>query len=328
MAENSTSANSAAKSYTITAAQKALTAHLKRVNLTGEVFPLETPNIFRIKYKIDGEPLISILIPNKDHFEDLEKCINSIISKTTYQNIEIIVIENNSSTPEIVKYYKKLTRMNIKVVNFKEKKFNFSAINNFGRTFANGEYLIFLNNDIEIITPDWVQEMLMLCQRKNVGAVGAKLYYPDNTIQHAGVILGLGGVAGHSHKNFQRNDPGNFGKLLYCQNMSAVTAACMMIKTEVFDKIGQFDEQFAVAFNDVDLCMKVRKFGYFILWTPFADAYHFESKSRGLDNLPQKQKRFQQEVLLFRRRYRLQLLAGDPYYNPNLTLAKEDYSIL
>jgi GT2 family glycosyltransferase len=270
---------------------------------------------------------VSILIPNKDHFCDLEKCINSILEKTTYKNTEIIVIENNSTTSEIYKYYRKLERQNIKVVNFKEKKFNFSAINNFGRTFAKGKYLLFLNNDIEIITPDWIQEMVMFCQRKNIGTVGAKLYYPDETIQHAGVILGLGGVAGHSHKNFRRHDPGYFGKLMYAQNMTAVTAACMLVKTTVFDKIGGFDEKFAVAFNDIDLCMKIRKMGYFIVWTPFAECYHFESKSRGSDNLPQKQKRFQQEVLLFRKRYREELEKGDPYYNPNLTLSKEDYSI-
>ena len=205
--------------------------------------------------------------------------------------------------------------------------FNYSAINNFGARYAEGEHLLLLNNDTEVISPDWIQEMLMYSQRSDIGAVGAKLYYPDNTIQHAGLGLGLLTLAGHFHRGFDRNHPGYMGRLIYAQNLSGVTAACLMIRKEVWNKIGGLDESFEVAFNDVDMCMRIRKEGYLIAWTPWAELYHYESKSRGLDEAPEKRRRFVSEVERFQKRWENELKAGDPYYNPNFDLNKEDFSI-
>ena len=187
--------------------------------------------------------------------------------------------------------------------------------------------MLLLNNDIEVITPDWIQEMLMFAQRKDVGAVGAMLYYPDDTIQHAGVILGIGGVAGHSHKYFPRGSYGYMSRATIAQNLSAVTAACMLLRRDVWDEIGGLDERYQVAFNDVDLCMRIRKAGYLIVWTPYAELYHHESKSRGYEDTPEKQKRFQGEVMRFMSSWDKELKSGDPYYNPNLTLVREDFSL-
>ena len=213
----------------------------------------------------------------------------------------------------------------MKVVAWNDK-FNFSAINNFGAQYANGDILLLLNNDIEVITPDWLEQMLMFAQRKDVGAVGSMLYYPDDTVQHGGVILGIGGVAGHAHKYFQRGDYGYMSRLTIAQNYSCVTAACVMMRRAVWDEIGGIDDAFAVAFNDVDMCMRIRKAGYLVVWTPYAELYHHESKSRGPEDTPEKQRRFQREVLRFQECWEKELKAGDPYYNPNLTLEREDFS--
>ena len=325
---NSVALNVTAKPYAIIAAKKAISEHLERIGLEGTVTDSIVPSTYKINYKIHENPLISILIPNKDHINDLEKCINSIKEKTTYNNYEIIIIENNSYNVSTFKYYQKLQSAydNICIVKW-EREFNYSAINNFGFKHAHGDYIILLNNDTSIISPSWIEEMLMFAQRSDIGAVGAKLYYPDNTVQHAGVILGLLTLAGHSHRNFNRNDYGYMGRLTFVQNMSTVTAACMMIPRHVFEEINGFDESFEVAFNDVDLCMRIRKAGYNIVWTPYAELYHYESKSRGNDSTPEKQKRFQSEVLRFKSRWKKELEIGDPYYNPNLTLEKEDFSL-
>lgn len=319
-----------AKPYTIKAGINAIKQHLERCNLKADVESSDVhPNIYRIKYDIIGKPLISILIPNKDHIEDLSRCINSILKKSTYRNFEIIVIENNSTEQETFDYYKSLEEYdNIKVVTYKtDGRFNYSAINNFGVKYAKGEHLLFLNNDIEVISEKWLEEMLMYCQRNDVGAVGAKLYYPNDTIQHAGVILGLGGVAGHSHKYFPRTAQGYFAKCVMVQNYSAVTAACLMMRTEIFKQINGFDELFEVAFNDVDLCMRIRKAGYIIVWTPYAELYHYESISRGYEDTPEKQARFSGEIRRFQDRWKDELEAGDPYYNINLTMEREDFSL-
>lgn len=272
--------------------------------------------------------MVSILIPNYEHKKELETCLNSVFEKTTYKNYEVIVIENNSKSHEIFLYYQEIQKKwsNLKVVTW-DGKFNFSAINNFGAKFASGKHLLLLNNDTEVISPDWIQEMLMYSQRKDVGAVGAKLYYPDNTIQHAGIGIGLLGLAGHLHRNFDRNHPGYMGRLIYAQDLSGVTAACVMIRRDVWDEIDGLDETFEVAFNDVDMCMRIRKAGYLIVWTPFAELYHYESKSRGAEDTPEKQRRFEGEVHLFQARWGKELAAGDPYYNPNLTLDREDFSL-
>lgn len=315
-----------AKPYCITSAKKALNDHLKRCGLEGEA--VDAPrltSIYRIAYKVQGEPLISIIIPNKDHIPDLTRCIYSIIEKSTYQNYEIIVVENNSEQKETFEYYEILEkRQNIQVVKW-EREFNYAAINNFGRGFAKGEYLLFLNNDVEVITPDWMQEMLMYAQRKDVGAVGAKLYYPDDTIQHAGVVVGILGTAGHIHYRFDKSNLGYMGRLYYAQDFSAVTAACMMMSASAFDEVGGFDERFVVAYNDVDLCLRVRQSGKLVVFTPFAELYHYESKTRGDDRDKKNKDRFKQEQKLFISTWKEFLDRGDPYFNPNFSLEREDF---
>lgn len=317
-----------AKPYVIEAAHHAIEAHLSRVGLEGEVLDTVAPSMYHIRYKLHSEPLVSIVIPNKDHVNTLRTCIRSIIGKTTYKNYEIVIIENNSTQLETFAYYDELSRREDEKVIVWKGKFNYSAINNFGVCkAAKGDYILLLNNDTEVISPDWIQEMLMFAQRRDVGAVGAKLYYTDDTIQHAGVILGIGGVAGHGHKGEKRDSYGYMSRAIYAQNLSAVTAACMMVRKDVWEKVGGLDETFEVAFNDVDLCMRIRKAGYLIVWTPFAELYHYESKSRGLEDTPEKQKRFEGEVRRFQERWKAELEAGDPYYNPNLTLEREDFSL-
>lgn len=330
VSSNSVASDPYAKPYTIEAGIEAVKQHLERCNLKAAVESTTVhPNFYRVRYNIIDSPLVSIIIPNKDHVADISKCINSILQKSTYKNIEIIIIENNSVENETFDYYKTLEKFkNITVVTYKSNgTFNYSAINNFGVKFAQGEHLLFLNNDIEIISENWLEEMLMYSQRNDIGAVGAKLYYPNDTIQHAGVILGIGGVAGHSHKYFDRNSHGYFARCVLQQNLSAVTAACLMMKKDIFDKINGFDEAFEVAFNDVDLCMRIRKAGYLIAWTPYAEAYHYESISRGYEDTPEKQARFNGEVMRFKARWGEQLEKGDPYYNSNLTLEREDFSL-
>ena len=315
-----------AKSYTIDAAKAALAEHLSRIGLKGTVMDSSIPSTYRIQYAIDGTPLISIVIPNMDHVEDLKKCIDSISGLSTWKNWEIIVVENNSKKAETFEYYRSLeNRSEIRIVTW-EGGFNYPAICNVGARAANGDYILLLNNDIQVITPDWMEQMLMFAQRSDVGAVGAMLYYPDDTVQHAGVILGIGGVAGHSHKYFRRGEFGYASRLTIAQNLSAVTAACCLIPRHVWEQVEGLDEGFAVAFNDVDLCLRIRKAGYLIVWTPYAELYHFESKSRGLEDTPEKQKRFKGEIDRFYGRWNDVLAEGDPYYNPNLTLEREDFS--
>lgn len=319
-----------AKTYAIKSGQKAVHDSVLRSGYDCEVTSTKLcPTAYKIKYEIKIHLLVSIIIPNFDHKEDLQRCVESIIEKTTYDNYEIVIIENNSTEQETFDYYDYLTENynNIKVVEFETNEFNYSEINNFGVKNSNGEYFILLNNDTEVITPDWIQEMLMYAQRDDVGAVGAMLYYPDDTIQHAGVVLGIGGVAGHIHKNFKRNSPGYVTRAAVAQDLSAVTAACMMLSRKVFDKVSGFDEKFKVAFNDIDLCMKIRKLKYLIVFTPFAELYHYESKSRGYEDTPEKQKRFKSEIKRFKEKWQKELEKGDPYYNPNLTLYYEDFRL-
>ena len=325
---NSVASSVGAKPYVIAAAKKAISDHLDRIGLKGEVLDSVVPSMYRLRYELTAEPLVSILIPNYEHKAELKTCLESIYAKTTYPNFEILVIENNSSSREIFDYYEEIQKKweNLRVITW-DSYFNYSAINNFGARHASGSHLLLLNNDTEVISPDWIQEMLMYSQRPDVGAVGAKLYYPDDTIQHAGLGLGLLTLAGHLHRNFDRNHPGYMGRLIYAQNLSGVTAACVMIRKDVWDAVGGLDETFEVAFNDVDLCMRIRAAGYLILWTPFAELYHYESKSRGLDDKPEARKRFVGEVERFQTRWAKELAAGDPYYNPNFSLDKEDFSL-
>ena len=256
----------------------------------------------------------------------LKQCLDSVFSKTTYCNYEVIIIENNSQEKETWEYYEELKkRDNVKIVIW-ESGFNYSAINNFGEKSASGEYLLFLNNDVEVINPHWMEEMLGNCQRKEVGIVGAKLYYPDDTIQHAGIITGLGGYAGHSHKYHKRGGSGYMFRLATVQDFSAVTAACLLVRTAVYDELHGLDEEFTVAYNDVDFCLRVRDAGWRIVWTPYAELYHYESKSRGSDeNDPAKKARFDAEHERLYAVHGRENILHDPYYSPSLSLDYEDF---
>ncbi len=330
----------------------ALKGHLRRMGLSGIPETIDKKKgYYHIRYDLSEKPLISVLIPNKDHAEDLRRCIDSILRLSTYRNIEIVVAENNSAKKETFDLYRELENgysgrfsrvvtgdggrtltdteaenIPIRIVRW-EEGFNFSAINNFAVPETKGEYLLLLNNDIEVITPGWIEEMLMFAQRKDVGAVGAKLYYMDDTVQHAGVIIGLGGVAAHSHLAFPKDSEGYMGRLRVAQNLSAVTAACLLMKKSVYEEIGGMDPGYEVAFNDADFCMRIRSKGYRIVFTPFAELHHDESKSRGTEDTPEKAERFESEVQRFKREWPEILRDGDPYYNPHLTTDKEDFEI-
>lgn len=320
-----------AKTYAIDAAKGAVSEHLK--NHGFEHFKITSTRafetIFKISYQIIGNPRISIVIANKDHEADLRRCITSIVEKSTYDNYEIIVVENNSQTPEIWKYYEELKENEkVKIVTY-EGGFNYSAINNMGVREATGEYILLLNNDTQVITVNWMEELLMYAQREDVGAVGAKLYYENKTIQHAGVVLALGAhrTAGHSHYGQHRENLGYMGRLCYAQNVSAVTGACLLVSKELYEKVGGLDESFAVSLNDVDFCIKLRELGYLNVFTPFAELYHFESISRGLDDQGEKAARYNEESERFRTKWKEVLEKGDPYYNENFSLDRSDFSL-
>lgn len=319
-----------AKTYAIDAAKRAVESHLKDAGLKAEVMSSKAfPTIFRIKYELKSKPMISILIPNKDHKSDLKKCVESILNKSTYENYEIIIIENNSIKNETFEYYKELEKNDkISVVTY-EDEFNYSKINNFGEKSAKGDYILLLNNDTEVINDDWMEELMMYGQRDDVAVVGAKLYYGDDTIQHAGIVIGLGAdrAAGHTHYGVDRENVGYMGRLYYAQDVSAVTGACMLVKKSIYEELGGLDEKFTVAFNDVDFCLKAREKGYLNVFTPYCELYHYESKSRGFEDTRAKKKRFQQEVGLFRSRWHKVIEDGDPYYNPNFSLDRSDFYI-
>ena len=305
----------------------AVKASLERQGLKGEVEILgpNLPTWYRVRYTITGRPLVSVIIPTRDHCSDLKRCLDSLFAKTTYGNYEIVVVDNGSTEKALLEYFKELTaRPNVKVLKY-DAPFNYSAINNLAAARASGEYLIFLNNDTKVVSPEWMEEMLMFAQRSDVGAVGAKLVYPDGTIQHGGVALGVEGIADHVFKGLRRSDPGYIGRLSVPVEYSAVTAACIMMRRAVFDEVGGFDTALAVAFNDVDLCMKIRKAGYRIVFTPFAELLHYESKSRGSDRTGKRRVRATKERWFFQDRWILELDAGDPYYNPAFGLKRPTF---
>ena len=323
----STADNPASKMYAFDAGKRAIEAHLKRTGTEGIVSHTPDLGFFRVKYPVQGQPLVSVIIPNKDEKETLKACIDSIREKTEYPNYEIIIVENNSTTDEIFQYYKELSQdPRIRLLRWK-KEFNYSAINNYGVCHANGEYLLFLNNDVTVITPGWIKELLGVCQRPEVGAAGVKLIYPDNTIQHAGCVIGLGGIAGHMFVDMPANRTGYLHKASILQDMSAVTAACMMMKRTAFEEAGGFTEKLPVAFNDVDLCLKVRKNHKLIVYDPYVQLYHMESKTRGAEDNKEKVRRFQEEIEYMRCQWLDILKKGDPYYNKNLSLTKWNYSL-
>lgn len=326
--ETSTSYSSSAKEYVYMAGKRAIEEHFKRINIKAKVEILDEPGRYRVKYDVIGNPKISVIIPNKDSKSDLKKCIDSIL-KSSYQNYEIVIVENNSKTKEIFDYYDKIQKDNdnIKVVSIKIDKFNYSLINNFGVKNSKGEYIVLLNNDTKVLSNNWMEEMLGICQRDDVGIVGAKLLYPDFKVQHAGVVVGIGGVAGHVNVNIAENEEGYFSRANVINNFSAVTAACLMIKRSIFEKIDGLDEKLQVAFNDIDLCMKVRKLKYLIVFTPYAKLMHYESKTRGSEDTPEKIKRFESEMDVFKSKWKDELDRGDPYYNINLRLDKVNFEI-
>lgn len=301
--------------------------HLERTGVKGEVSHTQDLGFYRVKYPVQGQPAVSIIIPNKDEAETLRECIRSIREKTSYKNYEILIVENNSVTPQIRELYKELEKEPDIRILFWKKAFNYSAINNLGAEAARGEYLLFLNNDVSIITSDWMEEMLGTCQRPEVGAVGVKLIYPDHTIQHAGCVVGMGGIAGHMFVDMPADRTGYLHKASLLQDMSAVTAACMMVRKSVFQKAGGFTEELAVAFNDVDLCLKIQRAGYLIVYNPYVQLYHMESKTRGAEDNKEKVRRFQEEIEYMRTHWIQILKDGDPYYNKNLSLTKWNYSL-
>lgn len=362
--EGSVAADIEAKPYAVEAARRAVADHLEKHGFRD--FQISStrafPTIFRIRYQVQDDPRVSIIIPNRDHSEDLKRCIDSIMDRSTYDNYEMVIVENGSTSQEIREYYSRLLGYDyenavqqlpehgvtdkpwdrgvmeasasgaagprVKIVVY-EGEFNYSRINNLGAEYATGEYLLLLNNDTQVITFDWMEELLMYAQRPDVGAVGAKLYYGDHTIQHAGVVIGMGahGTAGHTHYKHNFRDLGYMGRLCYAQNMSAVTGACLMVKKSLYRQVGGLEESFAVSLNDVDFCLRLRELGKLNIFTPFAELYHYESESRGDDLHGANAARYNQEAARFRERWKTLLEQGDPYYNPNFTLEKSDYSL-
>lgn len=325
---NSVAGDPSSKMYAYEAGRKAIEDHLKRCGVDAVVEHAGLWGMYHVKYAIHGQPLVSIIIPNKDHVEDLDRCIRSIMDKSTYKNFEIVIVENNSNDAETFVYYKKLEQEydKVRVVRW-EGEFNYSAINNYGVQFIKGEYLLFLNNDTELIEPESIQEMLGCCMREEVGAVGAKLLYDDNTVQHAGVVIGFGDYAGHVNTGIERDAPGYMVRARISCNYSAVTAACMMTKKTLFDQVGGFDEQFVVACNDVDYCLKLRELDKLIVFNAFSEWYHYESKSRGYEDTEEKIKRFEEEKRKFRVKWEKVLKAGDPFYNKNFPFTQAPFTL-
>ncbi|MCK5360823.1 MAG: glycosyltransferase, partial [Gammaproteobacteria bacterium] len=327
--ETSTSLSPDAKPGALISARLVLQSTIERRGIDAEVIDEKEPFFFRVKRRIKGSPLVSIVIPFRDKPDLLDTCVNSILDNSTWENIEIIAVSNNSRSSETFSLIHQLEEKSshFHCVEFNEE-FNFSRVVNYGVSQAKGEYLIILNNDIEVISWDWIEAMLEHAQRDEVGAVGAKLLYPNNTIQHAGIIIGLGGYAGHSHKLSRVNSPGYFNLLQSIHNVSAVTGACLMISSSKYNAINGFDEEnFKIAYNDVDFCLRLREQGLLNVFTPYAELYHHESISRGYEDTEEKLERFSGEKERLKARHADILEHGDPYYNPNLTHDREDYSL-
>ena len=326
----STAAGMEAKPYAVAAGVRAIDAQLARLGLAGKAEAVDgAPGAFQVRYELTGAPLVSVLIPNRDHIDDLERCLASLYKNAGYENFEVLVLENNSTDQATFAYYKALPQRYPRCrVETYEGAFNFSAVNNFGARQAKGEYLLLLNNDIEILSPDFVRELLSYSQRPDVGAVGAKLYYPDDTIQHAGVLMGINGSAGHSHKSYPRRAVGDLYRLITTQNYMAVTGACLMTKRCLYEQAGGLDEQqFAVAYNDIDYCLKLWEQGLLNVYTPRAEAYHYESKSRGLDTTPENVARYAREKANFYAKYKRYIDEYDPYYNPHFNNLFENFGL-
>ncbi len=329
MIKTSTSFNQDSKGYANSAGKAALEKSIRRREIEGEVQYTNTKFFYHVKYLLSQQPLISIIIPFKDQHEYTKKCIHSVLKNSRYKNFEIIGISNNSEENTTFEMMKQLEKADERIRFFKLNiPFNYSKINNYAASLASGSHLVLMNNDIEIITDKWIEALLEHSQRDEIGAVGAKLYYPNDTVQHAGVILGIAGFAGHSHRHAKRNSPGYFNRLNCIQNISAVTGALLMVKKELYERVGGLDEDnLGIALNDVDFCLKLRKINLLNIFTPFCEAYHFESASRGYEDSPEKISRFECEKKYFQNKWQKYLSKGDPYYNCNLTLSYEDFSL-
>jgi len=325
----STKINPASKMYADKSGKMALEAALDRQKIVGDVLNGHMKCSYRVKRKMLSHPLVSIIIPFRDKPDYLRKCIETILDKTRYQQFEIIGVNNNSKKKETFELMNRLREADKRVMFYDyDIPFNYSKINNYATGLAVGEHIVLMNNDIEIINSDWIESLLEHSQRGDVGAVGAKLYYSNNTIQHAGIILGIAGFAGHSHRLFPRESPGYYNRLMSIQNVSAVTGALLMVKKRLYEEMGGFDEKnFTVALNDVDFCLRLREGGYLNIFTPYCEAVHYESSSRGYEESFEQKRRFSGEIKYFQWKWRDLLADGDPYYNPNLTLDREDFSI-
>jgi len=324
----STASSGDVKPYTAAAAERAITEALARRGEPGKVkMRVDAPGVYIVRYEIRKPGKVSVIIPTRNHGEDVDRCLNSIFSKTTYRDFEIIVLDNGSDEKASLQTFEKWSKRErrVKVIRY-DVPFNFSRINNYAVSQSDGPYVLLLNNDTEVITPDWMEAMVEQAQRPSIGAVGALLLYPDGSVQHAGVVIGLGGVAGHSHKHFPRQAPGYFFTLRSINNYSAVTAACLMLRRSVYDQVGGLNEDLGVAFNDVDFCLKIREAGYRNVYLPHVTLYHFESKSRGYEKTPEQIRRFQSEIEIMERRWQTSR-AADPCYSPNLTLDQENFAI-
>jgi O-antigen biosynthesis protein len=314
------------KPYALEAARRAVADHLRRRDIRANVAIAPGTPFLQLRYELEREPSVSIIIPTKDRIDLLSRCVSGILERTSYQNLELLIVDNHSEEGETHAFLDEIaTNPHVRVLHYNEP-FNFSLINNWGAIQAAGEVLVFLNNDTEVIGPDWLRHLVVNACRHEVGAVGAKLLYPNGRVQHAGVILGIGGVGGHIHLGRERQDPGYFSRAVLQQNLSAVTAACLALRRTVFDEIGGFNGDLRVAFNDVDLCLRIRERGYLVVWTPLAELYHHESASRGSDLVSARHREFSQEVEYMRAKWGW-TLDHDPYFNPNLSLRSLSVSL-
>jgi GT2 family glycosyltransferase len=326
MHDQSTAANKGSKNYAYEAGRRAVQEHLDRLGITASVHAGAVLGTYQVVYHLRTQPLVSVVIPNRDSPELLARCVDSL-AQSSYANYELLIVENGSTRPETFAYYRELQKQpHVRILEW-TKPFNYAAVNNYAANASRGELLLFLNNDIEAINPDWLEALVKMAVQPGVGAVGAKLYYADDTIQHAGIVVGMGGVAGHGFLNFPRNAAGYMQRLLFTQNVAAVTGACLLCPKRVFESVGGFDEGFVLAFNDVDLCLQILQKGYRVVWTPDAELYHLESKTRGYEDTPEKQRRFKREHDLFHLKWGAFLKAGDPYYSPHFRLDRPDYAL-
>ncbi|MEK6673909.1 MAG: glycosyltransferase, partial [Nitrospirota bacterium] len=315
------------KMYAYDSAKRALKEHIQRLGFEGDICDGPFLGLYRTKYHLETSPLVTIIIPTKDHVVFLKKCIESILTRSTYDNYTILIVDNQSSQEETFRYFTDIKdNPRVKIIRY-DKPFNYSSMNNYAVRHADTEYIIFLNNDTEVISPDWIESMLEFVQRSDVGAAGALLLYPDNTIQHAGTIIGLYNDIGNPFHKMHRDSIGYFGRNRIAQNLSAVTGACLMTKKSVFDEVGGFDEEYHHAYSDIDFCMKIRKSGYLVVYTPYAQLYHHKPVTTGANDTLKKHKYVIDGMELFHKKWRNTIIKGDPYYNPNLTLLSEYFSI-